>query len=163
MATALPILLDLVRQETIEALERQFGRVAASGQGLAPPWVNVEDATVAALAHRARRLRLRALRKTTQARRAPVDISGSWTGDSGPCYRFDQYGDRVVFEETDARGVTSCGEGIVAGDEVWLRVEAADGSEGEAWLSWAPGQLTGECIDHESGSTNTVRLHQQPG
>ncbi len=75
---------------------------------------------------------------------APLDVTGSWLGNNGFTYFFQQYGSYVVFQEQSAAyGTTGVGEGTIEGDYLYLEFQGIDGTTGSVQLTYREGVLSG--------------------
>jgi hypothetical protein len=63
---------------------------------------------------------------------ATIDISGSWRGENGFDYFFEQFGDTFTFSEESSYGLTATGQGTINGDRLRLTFEAWNESTGRA-------------------------------
>lgn len=106
---------------------------------------------------------------TEQARRsgasAPtpeVDLTGMWVaGDPSFTYRFDQYGDQVVFQEISPYGVTATGQGVLSGRQLTLSFTAIDRSTGSVRLTvGSSGWMSGQVVNDTHGTTAGIGLRR---
>jgi Protein of unknown function (DUF2510) len=59
-----------------------------------------------------------------------ADLRGSWIGENGLRYSFQQFGSEVVIQEISPYGVTAAGQGVVQGSSLNFNYQAIDGSFG---------------------------------
>ena len=73
------------------------------------------------------------------------DLSGTWQGDNGLSYGFEQVGTELLwFEEAPGFGVTAVGFGRFDGTSVAVEYEAFDGSLGSLFLTFDGATLSGD-------------------
>ncbi len=90
------------------------------------------------------------------ARPGLIVIAGSWQGQQGITYTFEQYGTRVVFSEINPfLGVTATGTGTLTGNSLSLAVTTAAFTTGTAALQVSPDgrQMMGTYVDQVTGVT----------